>query len=385
MPPPSVILELRHTGHTLGFAAEIASAAATGDRPVVLALNAAARGSTQMAEVDLPDAVQIRWLDAGNADYLSVEQGLLELRTIAELLRDLESARLSLPTADALLHALTRAPEAREIERTLPPLDLIVHWPLAAQVPTGLSTLREALGGVAELRAVRRHRVLTVDPYAALGPGRVFPRLAGVRPPVFLPHLLRKQSGMTRDEARAALGVPDERFAVIAPGDASPRKAADRLLAAVESPGWPTNTVAVFAGPVAEPLRPRFDAALAATPDRLIVHDRFLDPAEFAACFDAADAVWAVTPSNRGISSTFLYAARAHAPAIVARSHRSARWMCDKVGVGVPTDLSPPAILASIETVRTTPPPAPAQAEQHARFLARITDPAEHRRVVLDG
>ena len=59
--------------------------------------------------------------------------------------------------------------------------------------------------------------------------------------------------------------------------------------------------------------------------------------------------------------------------------------MCDKVGVGVPTDLSPPAILASIETVRTTPPPAPAEAERHARFLARITDPAEHRRVVLDG
>ena len=375
-----LILETRYAGHTVGFASEFAVAFAEAGRDTTLALNGRVRERPEIAAVAEGAPYRVEWLEPFEPAFASVEQGERELALLAALVAEARPDRLVVPTGDAIARALPASARAREIEARLPRMDIVVHHVAAAYRPTGRASLRRWRAGLAELRHLRRHRILTCDAYVGLGPGgwAAAPSMARA---VYLPHLLRKTSPRDRAAARAHFGLDPEARILVSTGDVAHRKGIDRLVAAAEHPGWPADTRLFLAGPVSAAMRPEIARVAAAHPGRVVVTDRFLDEDEFAAAFVAADAVWAVTPSNLGVSSTFLYAARFGRPAVVAAAHRSARWMCGRIGPGVATKLDPGAISAAVARALTAPPQTPRQ----AAFLSRITDEAAYARVAVDG
>lgn len=374
-----LVLETRYAGHTVGFASEFAVAFAEAGWRTRLALNGRLRERPEMAAT-AQAAYDIAWLEPFEPVFASVEQGERELELIEACIADAQPDRLVVPTGDAIARALAASARARAIEARLPRMDIVVHHVAAAYRPTGRASLRRWRSGLAELRHLRRHRILTCDAYVGLGPGG-WAAAPSLTRPVYLPHLLRKTSPWDRAGARAHFGLDPEARILVSTGDVAHRKGIDRLVAAAEHPGWPADTHLFLAGPVSAAMRPEIARVAAAHPGRIVVSDRFLDEDEFAAAFIAADAVWAVTPSNLGVSSTFLYAAKFGRPAVVAASHRSAGWMCGRIGPGVPTELAPGAISTSVARALTAPPQTPKQ----AAFLSRITDEAAYERVAVAG
>lgn len=379
MPDRVLIFEARYAGHTVGFASEFAAAFAGAGWDTILALNGRLRDRPEIAAVaEAP--YRVAWIDPFEPVFASVEQGERELGLLAALVAEMRPDRLVVPTGDAVARALPVSAPARGIAARLPRMDIVVHHLAAAYLPTGRASLRRWRGGLAELRHLRRHRILTCDAYVGLGPGG-WAAAPSLTRPAYLPHLLRKSSPWDRAGARVHFGLdPDARF-LVSTGDVAHRKGIDRLVAAAAHPGWPAETRLFLAGPVSAAMRLEIARAQAAHPGRIVVTDRFLDEDEFAAAFVAADAVWAVTPSNLGVSSTFLYAAKYGRPAIVAATHRSARWMCGRIGPGEMAELSPGAISAAVARALTAPPQTPKQ----AAFLSRITDEAGYARVAVDG
>jgi hypothetical protein len=375
----AVIFESRYAGHTIGFACEFAEAFAATGFNTTLVLNGHARGRPEVAEVvgDSPP-FSLDWTEAFEPVFVSTEQGARELTLLAGLAEAVRPDRLVVPTGDAIARALPASAEARAVEARLPRMDVVLHHIAAAQPPKGRASFRRWRAGLAELRALHRHRILTCDAYAGFGPGHWAAWPSGVAPK-YLPHLLRKRSPWDRTGARAHFDLVPEARVLVSTGDVAHRKGIDRLTAAARHPDWPQDLMLMLAGPVTAAMWPEIEAVRAAHPGRVHVIDRFLAEDEFAAAFVAADIVWAVTPGNLGVSSTFLYAARHGRPAVVAATHRSASWMCGRIGPGVPTALGPAAICAAVRKAAKSPP----QTEKQAAFLDRITDSAAHERVAV--
>ena len=248
----AVIVETRHAGHTVGFAAEFADAFAQAGFDTTLALNAAGREQAELREVlaETP-GYRVDWLAPFRPDFASVEQGLAELRMLDDLAARLRPERLIVPTGDAVAKALVASGDARAIESRLPRMDIVVHHVAAAYFPSGRATLKRWRQGLAEYRALRRHRVMTCDAYVGRGPGRRAAAVSGVRP-VDLPHLLRKESPWSRTEARAHFEIEPEARVLVSVGDVAHRKGIDRLIAAATLPGWPSGVSLLLAGPVSE-------------------------------------------------------------------------------------------------------------------------------------
>ncbi len=375
----AMIFESRHAGHTIGFAREFADAFVSAGFDTTLVLNGQARGRPEVEQIvgDAPPFA-VAWTEPFEAVFVSAEQGVRELALLAGLAGDARPDRLVVPTGDAIARALPASAEARADEARLPRMDIVLHHISAAQPPKGRASFRRWRSGLAELRALRRHRILACDAYAGFGPGHRAAWPSGASPE-YLPHLLGKRSPWDRAGARAHFGLAPEARVLVSTGDVAHRKGIDKLTAAARHPAWPEDLVLMLAGPVTGAMWPEIEKVRAAHPDRVHVIDRFLTEDEFAAAFVAADIVWAVTPGNLGVSSTFLYAARHGRPAVVAAAHRSARWMCGRIGPGVPTRLDPAPICTAVRKAAECPP----QSEKQATFLDRITDSAAYERVAV--
>lgn len=373
------VFESRHAGHTLGFAAEFARVFAAQGAPVTLVLNGAARGRAEVAETLGPhSSFAVDWMEPFDVLFASAEHGLRELELLLQRVRCGDPGRLVVPTGDAIARALQSLPQARAIEAHLPRMDIVLHHIAATQWPTGRKSLVRWRRGLAELKVLRRHRVLTCDAYSGLGPGW-WASLPSRNAPTFIPHLLTKQSPWDRAGARAHFGLRDKDMVLVSTGDVARRKGIDRLVAAARHPSWPEELRLMLAGPVSAEMRPEIARLKAERPHRVVMIDRFLGEEEFAAAFLAADLVWAVTPTNLGISSTFLYAARFGRPAVIARSHRSAVWMCGRIGPGVATTLGAGDIARTVRTALALP----AQTDKQKSFLDRITDPFTYEHIAI--
>ena len=377
--PKTIVMETRFAGHTIGFAREMAQAFAKTGSPTHLALNGFARDRPELAadETGAKD-LGIHWLDPFKPDFASVEQGERELQILTRLAADHAPDRLVVPTGDAIARAVALSAQARTLEARLPRMDIVIHHVAAAYLPTGRSTWKRWRRGLRELGQLRRHRLLTCDAYIGLGSGQWGLRPSGARME-YLPHILGKRSPFDTAQARAHFDLPDDRQVLVSIGDVAHRKGIDRLIAAAAHPDWPENVLLLLAGPVSSKIRPELEAVQAALPRRIRVIDRFLTDDEFATAFVAADLIWAVTPSNLGVSSTFLYAARHGKTAIVAENHRSARWMCNRIGPGIPTTLDPQPICRAVTQALNAPGQTPGQAD----FLKQITDTKTYDRICV--
>lgn len=375
-----IVFESRYAGHTLGFAAEFARAFSRAGEDVVMVLNGAARDTPQLHAIvgDAPE-FELRWTAPFDATFAGSEHGLLELRALSDLVGKETPQRLVIPTGDSIARALRQDPSARALEARLPKMDIVLHHISAGQRPTGWSSLARWRNGLRELRALGRHRVLSCDAYAGEGPGW-WAALPSFNPPQYVPHLLTKRSPWDQAGARRHFGLGPADRVLVSTGDVARRKGIDSLTAAARHPSWPEDLRLMLAGPVADDMRAEIAAVETHHPGRTHVIDRFLTEEEFAAAFVASDLVWAVTPSNIGVSSTFLYAALFNRSAIVADVHRSAVWMCDRIGPGVPTELTPDKICASLGQALALPP----QTQDQAAYLRQITDPDAYDRTITN-
>ncbi len=364
----AIIFEARYAGHTLGFAAEFAQAFATAGYDTQLLLNGAVRDTPEIAEtIAETDLYEIAFTEPFSTIFASSKQGETEWTYLEKIAKEHRPDRLIIPTGDALSKAFT--PVSNKIRNAIMPLDIVLHQFPGAYPPLDKTSLKRWRSGVAALRALRRHRVMTCDAYVTMGPGKWITSAArGQR--IYLPHVLQKSSPWNREEARRAFGLSERARVLVSIGEVAKRKGVDKLLGATQHSDWPEDLVLFLAGPVADDVRAQINAIAQEHPGRVHVIDRFLSNDEFAATFVAADIVWAMTPTNLGVSSTFLYAARHAKPAIVSHKHLSARWMCGKIGPGVPSRLEPDAIIRAIRRAQALPPQTPRQ----AAYLAEITD-----------
>lgn len=119
--------------------------------------------------------------------------------------------------------------------------------------------------------------------------------------------------------ARRQLGLPAEKRYVLCYGSLTARKGISHLLDALESPDWPQDTAAVFAGTCRDDIGallhgPRAEAL--ATRGRLHRFLGFVDSARENLLFQAADAVWLVYDKHDFMSGCLVQAGMHQRPVI---------------------------------------------------------------------
>jgi len=375
----AIVFESRYAGHTIGYASEFAATFAAAGYKTTFVLNGQAKGRPQIEAVLGTDlAYDIAWTEPFEPEFSSATHGEQELTALNDAVSRFAPDRVIIPTGDSIAKALPLSAQARALEAKLPRMQMVLHHIAAAHRPTGWHTLKRWWHGIAELRALKRHRLLTCDAYIGEGPGQWATKPSGVAVD-FLPHILLKKSPFDVAQARAHFGLDPNTKVMVSIGDVAHRKGINHLIAAAEHPNWPAELTLLLAGPVSSKLKPELDRINQELPGRVHVIDRFLSDDEFAAAYVASDIIWSVTPSNMGASSTFMYAALHDRAAIVAQNHPSACWMCDKIGTGIPTTHDP----ATICETATKALNAPKQTDKQAAFLARITDIAGYERISI--
>lgn len=352
-----LIPEIKHWGHCLGYASDMAATFADAGHEVVLAVSAAAY-ETPHSEVlnELPAGVTIKKISENAINYRSTEQGEMEWKLVTQLTADIEPHWIFVPTADAMLEAMSaETPDVIDDLRSCK-IDFVVHAVLAGKWPRGLSTARSYLEGVKKLRLLgRKCRLYTVDPYPSIGPGRFPIKAAGAKIPKYIPFSKAIESKLSQREARAVLNWPLNNKLVVALGDVAPRKAGCELIRAAQESVWPQNTMLVLAGQISSQCKATLRTLGTYARDRIFIDGKYLPALDDIHAYRAADVVWAGTPHHIGMSGTQFFAALSGRPSILLRTHSCGQWLHEKIGPGVVCDQNPTDIARAVNEALLLP------------------------------
>ena len=317
------------------YALDLARDAHTPGREVRLLLNGLAR--EQFAGLrgsdELPDGLEVEFTDPIDLPGPLTDLQKFEIDHMQSAVKSFRADRMLVPTADALIRGTGACRDLRRAQATRGsdcPWDLVIHLVPAASPGRSPRSFLRSLRTAFNMKRVGPARLLTPEPYFALGPGRrrLFP--GDSNPMGLLPFSVHV--GMHQDQraARRSFNLPEEGRLLVVPGMIEPRKSIHRLLSERASLEGVVDGI-VFAGPIASSLREPIEAARTerAGPP-LHVHDRFLGTEEFTSILQAADLVWTVYPGWHGIASNQLNSGLMGRRSLVDRSHPSAAWIAEQ-------------------------------------------------------
>jgi glycosyltransferase involved in cell wall biosynthesis len=159
---------------------------------------------------------------------------------------------------------------------------------------------------------------------------------------------------LDRRGARARLGITSDTFVVLVFGAINGRKGVAELLAGRELLADPGRLTVLIAGrqlPDVRALLATSTADAARREGSIILVDRFLDDADVADTFAAADAVWLGYVGHEGMSGVAVLAGRAGRP-IIACSNGEVGALATTLGIGPVAEVREPrSVRAALEEV----------------------------------
>lgn len=376
-----LVQELKCPGHCVPFAIDNVALLGSAGARVRLVLNGAVRAHVEenfSATLEKHE-VDVHYIDPREFKYNSAETAAFEVDSARAHIDEWSPDRIILPTGDAVLRWLVddSARQSVVLDGSLR-WELMVHS-LPASVP-GIAP-RPFMRWFISRRALDHFagaRILTPDPYSVIGPGRRWlSRRArasiGLLP--YTPPVLGDP--VSRLEARRRLGLPEEGRLLVVPGAIDPRKAIVRLLKARPALEGILDGI-VFAGPMAEVLKPIVKEARQGPGPTVHVIDRYLPGNDFLLPFHAADVIWAVYPRWRGIASVQFVSALLDRTCLVDVLHPSATWIAKgTTGCVTLRGSIPQAIIKALESSGPS--------AGYVTWIRTLTAEAPRRAVLLDG
>jgi glycosyltransferase involved in cell wall biosynthesis len=299
--------------------------------PTLAALGGAVRVETRIA---LPRP-GMRWADRPR-----------ELRILRSVLADLRPDYLLVPTGDVLTsaHALYTLSGRRALPRGVRG-EAIMHTGPGAAVSARHRAKRAVFSATHALSAWDRVHFIN---QLACELERRNP-LLGSRA-VALPYPIWPAPGVSKAEARARLGLPEDGALVVATGFLDGRKAVGELMDAFAGASREPTDRLLLAGPLDAPYAHQLETRHAALlrSGHIVATRRYHQRDEFDAALAAADVVAAPYPGFDGLSSVVLSAVSAGRPVLTDR-HGWSGEMNRRYGLGWTADTrSTPELSATL-------------------------------------